>query len=124
MDVGDLTEIGNSKTIGITRAEGNRPQAVSPDLDLTKILSREDRLVIGDPAHVPAGIYAKQALEATGQFDAFHPGRLVFADNVRALLASFEEAQQADADLRDLMRQVVLAGCRREALHQSLREGF
>ncbi|NIA67184.1 molybdate ABC transporter substrate-binding protein [Pelagibius litoralis] len=46
----------------------------------------DGRLAIGDPAHVPAGIYARQALEALGLWDQV-ADRLAQASNVRAALA-------------------------------------
>ncbi|MDF1737107.1 MAG: molybdate ABC transporter substrate-binding protein [Minwuia sp.] len=45
-----------------------------------------ERLVIGDPAHVPAGIYAQQALIALGLWQGLRP-RLAYASDVRAALA-------------------------------------
>jgi len=49
-------------------------------------LGTEGRLVVGDTAHVPAGIYATQALGSLGLWPALEP-RLALADNVRAALA-------------------------------------
>ncbi|OAB54965.1 hypothetical protein AY600_10215 [Phormidium willei BDU 130791] len=46
----------------------------------------EERLAVGDPDHVPAGIYAKQALTSLGQWDAVAP-KLARASDVRAALA-------------------------------------
>ena len=45
-----------------------------------------ERLVIGDPAHVPAGIYARQALTSLGLWDGLQQ-RLAYASDVRAALA-------------------------------------
>jgi molybdate transport system substrate-binding protein len=44
------------------------------------------RLAIGDPAHVPAGRYARQALQSLGQWDAVAP-KLAPAADVRGALA-------------------------------------
>ncbi|GED21784.1 molybdate ABC transporter substrate-binding protein [Halomonas halmophila] len=49
-------------------------------------LADGERLAVGDPAHVPAGIYARQALESLGEWQALSP-RLARAANVRAALA-------------------------------------
>lgn len=46
----------------------------------------DGRLAVGDPDHVPAGIYARQALESLGLWDALGR-RLARADNARAALA-------------------------------------
>lgn len=48
-------------------------------------LSRLRRIAIGDPAAVPAGVYAKQYLQKVGVWDALQPKLLSLA-NVRAAL--------------------------------------
>jgi molybdate transport system substrate-binding protein len=48
-------------------------------------LSRLRRIAIGDPAAVPAGVYARQFLQKTGQWDALRP-KLLPLVNVRAAL--------------------------------------
>ena len=54
--------------------------------EITTALGPAGRLALGDPAHVPAGIYARQALENLGLWNAVAP-RLAPTDNVRAALA-------------------------------------
>ena len=69
------------------------------------------RIAIGDPAAVPAGVYAKQYLEKEGLWTAVQP-RIVPAASVRAALASVESGA-ADAaivyrtDARTAMRATV-----------------
>lgn len=46
----------------------------------------DGRLVIGDPAHVPAGLYAKHALQSMGLWKSIE-SRLALSDNVRAALS-------------------------------------
>jgi molybdate transport system substrate-binding protein len=53
---------------------------------LADALPARDRLAVGDPAHVPAGRYARQALEHLGLWNALAP-RLARADDVRSALA-------------------------------------
>jgi molybdate transport system substrate-binding protein len=53
------------------------------------------RLAIGDPAAVPAGVYARQYLQALGVWDALQ-SRLVPVGNVRAAVAAVENGS-ADA---------------------------
>ncbi len=53
---------------------------------LLKSLGATQRLAIGDPAHVPAGQYARDTLRDLGLWDEFAV-RCAFADNVRAALA-------------------------------------
>jgi molybdate transport system substrate-binding protein len=47
------------------------------------------RIAIGDPAGVPAGVYAREYLERVGLWEALQP-KLVPVSNVRAALASVE----------------------------------
>lgn len=54
--------------------------------ELTGILGHDGRLALGDPAHVPAGIYAQEAMVNLGLWDAL-ADRLALTDNVRAALA-------------------------------------
>lgn len=76
---------------------GNRLALIAPrdsELDRfpldgsTSIAERlgDDRLAVGNPAHVPAGIYAKQALQEIGQWRTLR-SRLAPASNVRTALA-------------------------------------
>jgi molybdate transport system substrate-binding protein len=55
------------------------------------------RFAIADPAHVPAGIYAKQALQSLGWWDALE-GRIITAPDVRATLRLVERGE-ADAGI-------------------------
>ncbi len=50
------------------------------------------RLAIGDPSHVPAGQYAKAALESLGLWPAVRD-RLAPQNNVRAILAFVERGE-------------------------------
>ncbi len=62
---------------GITSAEG---------------LAAVERLSIGDPEHVPAGSYARQALEHYGLWDQLgDDGKIILAVNVRAALSNVEQ---------------------------------
>jgi molybdate transport system substrate-binding protein len=51
-----------------------------------------DRFAIGDPAHVPAGIYAKQALESLGWWEEIED-RIITAPDVRAALRLVERGE-------------------------------
>ncbi|NKF21196.1 molybdate ABC transporter substrate-binding protein [Solimonas marina] len=62
------------------KAGGNLPQAFS------------GKLCTGEPSHVPAGIYAKQALTHLGWWNVLQP-RIVGADDVRAALAFVERGE-------------------------------
>jgi molybdate transport system substrate-binding protein len=65
---------------------------IGPDFDLLKLLGPNGRLAVGDPAHVPAGIYAQQALKKLGWWDAVSP-RLASAEDVRAALLLVERGE-------------------------------
>ncbi len=56
-----------------------------PDLSALGAILGESRLALGDPEHVPAGIYARQALQSAGVW-AEVESRLAPASNVRAAL--------------------------------------
>ena len=72
----------------------NKPQRVTigPNFDLLKLLGPNGRLAVGDPAHVPAGIYAEQALRKLGWWDRVAP-RLARAEDVRAALLLVERGE-------------------------------
>lgn len=61
--------------------------------DFSKLFAGE-RIATGDPAHVPVGRYAEQALKNLGGWDAVAP-RLVRTENVRAALAFVERGEVA-----------------------------
>ena len=62
--------------------------SIAPGFALAEALG-ERRLAIGDPAHVPAGLYAKATLVTLGVWQAVEP-RIAAAGNVRAALALVE----------------------------------
>ncbi|WP_110665047.1 molybdate ABC transporter substrate-binding protein [Salinicola halophilus] len=63
--------------------------ALDGSQQLVALLGGDRRLSVGDTDHVPAGIYARQALESLDQWTTLAP-RLANADNVRAALALVE----------------------------------
>ena len=69
---------------------GKEPRALLESSDVTRIAS-------GDPATVPFGAYAKQALEAAGLWTTVQP-KLVFASEVRQAL-TYAEQKAVDASL-------------------------
>lgn len=60
-----------------------------------ELLSAE-RFAMGDPAHVPAGIYAKQALESSGVWNEIKQNA-VFGENVRISLRLVSKGEVAAA---------------------------
>jgi len=69
-----------------------RQVVVGPGLDLAAMLGPNGRLATGDPAHVPVGLYAKQALTALGLWSQVEP-RLARADDVRSALLLVERGE-------------------------------
>ncbi|WP_245392690.1 molybdate ABC transporter substrate-binding protein [Salinicola halimionae] len=69
-------------------------QAFTPggDITIASQLGGDQRLSVGETSHVPAGIYAKQALQSIGEWDALE-SRLANGDNVRAAMALVERAE-------------------------------
>jgi molybdate transport system substrate-binding protein len=59
---------------------------------LAGLLGASGRIAMGDPAHVPAGRYARAALEWLGQWQELAP-RLARAENVRAALLLVERSE-------------------------------
>jgi molybdate transport system substrate-binding protein len=68
--------------------------AIRPGFDLVRLLGANGRLALGDPANVPAGIYARQALTRLGVWNAVEP-RLARAEDVRAALLLVERGEAA-----------------------------
>jgi molybdate transport system substrate-binding protein len=65
---------------------------LKPGFDLAALLGRTGRLAVGDPAHVPAGRYAKQALTSLGVWDVASK-HLAPAENVRSALLLVERGE-------------------------------
>jgi molybdate transport system substrate-binding protein len=66
--------------------------AIGPKFDMLALLGPDGRLATGDPAHVPVGIYAEQALRKLGLWDAVSP-KLARTDDVRAALLLVERGE-------------------------------
>lgn len=81
--------LGNTLVLVAPAASAPAPVTVGPGLDLAALLGPRGRIATGDPAHVPVGRYARQALEALGLWAIAEP-RLARADNVRAALLFVE----------------------------------
>ncbi len=76
--------IGNALVVIAPSDSPLGPRAIDSHFDWEKFLSG-GRLAVGDPDHVPAGIYAKQALQNLGAWDGLEP-HLARAEDVRAAL--------------------------------------
>jgi molybdate transport system substrate-binding protein len=65
---------------------------IGPGFDLAALLGPNGRLATGDPAHVPVGIYAQQALKKLGLWDSIAP-RMAGAADVRSALLLVERGE-------------------------------
>lgn len=81
--------LGNALAL-IAPADAAVPaQGIDSGFDWQKLLGPDGRLATGDPDHVPAGIYAKEALQHLGAWKALEP-RLARAEDVRGALTLVE----------------------------------
>lgn len=98
LDAQDLIVSKSRRDIAANRLALIEPEEsdAAVDLDnpdsLVAALGPDGRLAVGDPAHVPAGDYARQALEALGLWAMLEP-RLARAANVRGALALVERGE-------------------------------
>lgn len=83
----------SNRLVLIAPADSTLRLRLTPELDLARLLG-DGRLAVGDTNHVPAGLYAKQALEALGLWDQVKD-KLAQASNVRAALALVDRGEAA-----------------------------
>ncbi len=83
--------LGNDLVL-VVPAEKLQHFTIGPSFDLLKMLGPDGRIATGDPAHVPVGIYAEQALKKLGLWDAAAP-RLARTEDVRAALLLVERGE-------------------------------
>src|SRR5215469_16648761 len=76
--------LGNDLVLVVAAAKPEHV-TINKGFDLAGLLGANGRLATGDPAHVPVGIYAEQALKKLGIWDAVSP-RLARTADVRAAL--------------------------------------
>jgi molybdate transport system substrate-binding protein len=65
---------------------------INGSFNMLGLLGANGRLATGDPAHVPVGIYAEQALKKLGMWDSVSP-RLARTDDVRSALLLVERGE-------------------------------
>jgi len=82
--------LGN-RLVLVAPADTTGTVEIGPGLDLAALLG-DGRLATGDPEHVPAGRYAREALTKLGLWQAAEP-RLARAENVRAALVLVERGE-------------------------------
>jgi molybdate transport system substrate-binding protein len=83
--------LGNELVL-IVSADKPQHVTIGPNCNLVGMLGPNGRIATGDPAHVPVGIYAEQALKKLGIWDAVSP-RLARTDDVRSALLLVERGE-------------------------------
>lgn len=91
VDATRRTLLGNSLVLVMPKNQLHK-LTIDRTLDLAALLGPKGRLAVGDPTHVPAGIYARQALTSLGLWTTAEP-RLARAENVRAALLLVERGE-------------------------------
>ena len=82
------TLLGNSLVVVAPKASPQADFTINKETHWTSLLNG-GRLAVGDPEHVPAGIYAKEALQKLGAWETLSP-KLAPAEDVRGALALVE----------------------------------
>ncbi|TDT01596.1 molybdate ABC transporter substrate-binding protein [Erwinia rhapontici] len=83
-----VTLLGNDLVLVAPTASQPQPVNISKTTDWKSLLKGQ-RLAVGDPDHVPAGIYAKEALQNLGAWEQLSP-LMARSNSVRAALALVE----------------------------------
>jgi molybdate transport system substrate-binding protein len=83
--------LGNDLVL-IVPADKPAHVTIDKSFNLAALLGANGRLATGDPAHVPVGIYAEQALKALGMWDSISP-RLASTADVRSALLLVERGE-------------------------------
>src|SRR5476651_595389 len=85
------TLLGNELVLVSAKTSKIDKVDISDKTEWTKLLG-DSRLAVGDPDHVPAGIYAKEALQKLGAWTTLEP-KLARASDVRAAMALVEREE-------------------------------
>lgn len=92
IDSATRTDLLGNRIVLITPAGSKLDQVdISPHFDLAGLLA-DGKLAMGDPDHVPAGMYGKKALETLGVWQGIQD-RVARAKDVRAALALVERGE-------------------------------
>ncbi len=83
--------LGNDLVL-IVPASNTTKITIAPGFDIASLLGAKGRIATGDPAHVPVGIYAEQALKKLGVWEKV-ADRLARTDNVRSALLLVERGE-------------------------------
>ncbi|SRR5579859_389609 len=93
LDKASRLDLLRNELVLVAPADSAVPLTIGPNFKLADVLG-DGRLAVGDPDHVPAGIYAHQALESLGVWASVEP-KLARAGSVRAALLFVERGDCA-----------------------------
>lgn len=79
------TDVTGNTLVLIAPADSTTQLDIAPGFTLLPALGQQGRIATGDPDSVPAGKYARSALEKLGAWNSV-AGRMIPADNVRTAL--------------------------------------
>lgn len=82
---GTRADLLGNRIVLIAPLSGKEKVAIGPGFDLAGLLG-EEKIAMGDPDHVPAGMYGMQALKSLGVWAAVAP-KVARSKDVRAALA-------------------------------------
>ncbi|WP_025120225.1 MULTISPECIES: molybdate ABC transporter substrate-binding protein [unclassified Serratia (in: enterobacteria)] len=85
------TLLGNELVLIAAKSAKQDKITINKQTDWAKLLNG-GRLSVGDPDHVPAGLYAKEALQNLGAWTTLEP-QLARANNVRSAMAMVEREE-------------------------------
>lgn len=88
---GELHVLAGNRLVLIAPADSTMSIAIGKGMNLANALGNE-LMAIADPAVVPAGKYARAALEYYGEWEPLH-GRIIPLDNVRAALMVVQQKE-------------------------------
>lgn len=124
---GTRRDLLSNQLVLIVPAAHARTIAINPSLDIDALLGPGGRLAVGDPAHVPVGLYAQQAFTRLGLWDRLQP-HLAATPDVRAglLLVERGEAPAGVVYATDaaVSPQVAVAGVFPESTHDPITYPF
>lgn len=86
IDAATRADLAGNSLVLIAHDSAATPVAITPGLDLGPLLGPDGRLAIGSPETVPAGFYARAALQSLGLWPGLQD-RLAEVDSARAALA-------------------------------------
>jgi molybdate transport system substrate-binding protein len=92
IDVASRRDVVSTQLVLVVPTEHPQQIDLKPGFDLAALLGPKGRLAVGDPAHVPAGRYAKQALTSLGVW-TLASKHLAPSENVRSALLLVERGE-------------------------------